>query len=71
MDLSKVRGSKGRKRGIDGLGILAPDYLPAVPNDPLAAEPTQIGYISVYDDPERPRVYSVGMDGVDDGGANC
>lgn len=48
------------------LSELMPKYLPAVPLDGLAAQGKPIGYVS---DPDRPRVYSVGEDGVDDGGS--
>jgi hypothetical protein len=44
---------------------LVPAYLPAVPTDPLAAGGKPIAYAV---DGGRPRVYSVGPNGVDDGG---
>jgi hypothetical protein len=47
------------------LGELVPDYLSAVPADPLAGGGKPLGYVP---DPARPRVYSVGEDGVDHGG---
>ena len=40
-----------------------PAYLPAVPTDPLSG-----GSILYKADPALPRIYSVGEDGVDDGG---
>jgi hypothetical protein len=48
------------------LDELVPKYLPAVPADPLLAAESPIGYIT---DANRPRLYSVGENGVDDGGA--
>jgi hypothetical protein len=48
------------------LESLAPKYLPAVPGDPLAAGAPALRYIN---DPNDPRVYSVGENGVDDHGA--
>jgi hypothetical protein len=44
---------------------LVPEYLPAVPRDPFAADGRGIGYA-----PEAPHpvLYSVGLDGVDNGG---
>ena len=45
---------------------LVPDYLPAVPRDPLRAGVGPIGYDP---GPADPRVWSVGLDGRDDGGA--
>lgn len=47
------------------LDELVPKYLPAVPADPLLAADSPIGYLAQAD---RPRLYSVGDDGVDDGG---
>jgi len=49
------------------LDDLVPDYLPAVPLDPQAAGAT-LRYVNDRSDPARPRVYSVGPDGIDDGG---
>ena len=50
----------------DGLADLVPDYINAIPTDPFSAQARPLGY--------RPRmdpavIYSVGVDGVDDGGA--
>lgn len=50
------------------LGDLVPAYLPSVPLDPLAAGGTALRYINEQADPQRPRVYSVGEDGKDEGG---
>jgi hypothetical protein len=47
------------------LDALVPEFLPAVPLDPLAGSSLPIGYNT---DPTRPRLYSVGTNGVDDGG---
>jgi hypothetical protein len=47
------------------LDDLVPKYLPHVPADPLAAGGKPISYIPTG---PRPRVYSVGPNGVDDGG---
>ncbi len=44
---------------------LVPDYLPAVPADPFADDGRTLGYLP---DAEPPVLYSVGPDGVDDGG---
>jgi hypothetical protein len=48
----------------DTLDALVPDYLPAIPVDPLDPAGGPIRYIP---DAEHPRVYSVGDNGVDDG----
>ena len=48
------------------LGELVPAHLPAVPVDAMAAGGRLIGYLNR---PERPAIYSVGEDGVDDGGS--
>ena len=50
---------------------LVPEYLPAVPIDPLAAGGKPLGYVGPEKDAEKPRVYSVGPNGVDDGGAEA
>jgi hypothetical protein len=50
------------------LDDLVPAYLPSVPLDPLAAGGKALRYVNGSTDPRRPRVYSVGVDGVDDGG---
>jgi hypothetical protein len=47
------------------LADLVPKYLPAVPGDPVAGGGKPLGYVA---DPAWPRVYSVGDNGVDDGG---
>ena len=51
----------------DSLDALVPRYLPAVPLDPMA-DARPIGYAP---DPARPRVYSVGRNGVDDAGSDA
>jgi hypothetical protein len=51
----------------DKMDDLVPTYLPSVPLDPQAAGAT-LRYVNDRTDPARPRVYSVGPDGVDDGG---
>lgn len=48
------------------LDKLAPSYLPAVPLDPMARQ-RRLGHVS---DPRRPAVYSMGHNGVDDGGSD-
>ncbi|MCH9001442.1 MAG: hypothetical protein IIC02_02620 [Planctomycetes bacterium] len=47
------------------LALLVPDYLPAVPIDPFAADGAEIGYVR---ESGRDRLYSVGRNGLDDGG---
>ena len=47
------------------LDELVPAYLPALPLDPMAAEPRPFGY---KPDGERPMLYSVGPNGTDDSG---
>jgi hypothetical protein len=47
------------------LAGIAPAYLPQIPADPLSTCGEQILFIA---DADRPRVYSVGDDGIDDGG---
>jgi hypothetical protein len=47
------------------LDALVPEYLPGLPRDPFAAADRPIGYLR--DDPQ-PRLYSVGANGVDEGG---
>ncbi|MCH7565360.1 MAG: hypothetical protein IH968_16225 [Gemmatimonadetes bacterium] len=47
------------------LSELVPDYLPAVPLDPMASDGRVIVYLL---EPEPPILYSVGENGVDDGG---
>ena len=42
-----------------------PDYLPAVPLDPIAGGGKPLGYVP---DPHRPRVDHVGTNRIDDGG---
>jgi len=50
------------------LEALVPEYLAAVPRDPLATGGAPLGYISAKDDAARPRLYSVGENAVDNGG---
>ena len=49
---------------------LVPTYLPAVPIDPMAPDGRPLGYVLVKgglpDGGDRPLVFSVGLDGVDD-----
>lgn len=47
------------------LALLVPDYLPAVPIDPFAADGAEIRYVR---ESGRDRLYSVGRNGLDDGG---
>ena len=47
------------------LSELVPDYLPAVPVDPFSSTGDPLGYLPNAD---RPRLYSVNLDGFDDGG---
>jgi len=47
------------------LDDLVPRYLAAIPTDPMAAGGRRLGYLP---DPADPILYSVGNDGVDDGG---
>ena len=47
------------------LGALVPAYLPAIPKDPLAQDDRWIGYVLMAD---RAVLYSVGFNGLDDGG---
>ena len=44
---------------------LTPDYLAQIPIDPLSTTGERIVYVA---DSDRPRVYTVGDDGIDDGG---
>jgi hypothetical protein len=54
-------------RAIKDLAELVPNYLPAVPDDPFVDPPQPLGY-----QPQEPaRVYSVGPDGVDEGGLDA
>jgi hypothetical protein len=48
------------------LETLVPDYLPRVPADPFATDENPIRYVSSA--PER--LYSIGVNGVDDGGSS-
>ncbi|MDP6633324.1 MAG: hypothetical protein QGG42_00315 [Phycisphaerae bacterium] len=48
------------------LGDLVPDYLAEVPQDPMDEPGRTIRYAN---DPDMPRIYSVGADGADDGGS--
>lgn len=50
----------------EALAELVPEYLPAVPLDPLAAADRPIGYLP---DAPKPLLYSVGENGTDDGGS--
>lgn len=54
----------GRRPG--ELAQLVPDYLSAVPLDPMAGDGRVISYLP---DADPPILYSIGDDGVDDGGA--
>jgi len=54
-----------RGRQPDTLGDLVPEYLAEVPQDPMDEPGIQIRYVN---DPDIPRLYSVGMNGRDDGG---
>jgi hypothetical protein len=55
-----------RGRLPDRLGQLVPDYLANIPQDPMAEPGNQIRYVN---DPKDPRLYCLGPDGRDDGGA--
>ena len=50
------------------LDSLVPTYLQAIPTDPMAAGAPPLHYIF---DPVDPRIYSVGNNGVDDGGSEA
>lgn len=50
----------------DALAELVPEYLSAVPMDPLAADDRPIAYLP---DAPKPILYSVGENGTDDGGS--
>jgi hypothetical protein len=50
------------------LDSLVPSYLQAIPTDPMAAGAPPLHYIF---DPVDPRIYSVGNNGVDDGGSEA
>ncbi|HZN69304.1 MAG TPA: hypothetical protein VFB66_28780 [Tepidisphaeraceae bacterium] len=50
------------------LDDLVPKYLPSVPLDSMAAGDTPLRYVGPAADAERPRAYSVGLNGRDDGG---
>ena len=47
----------------ESLGELSPKYLPTLPADPITGKPLHYKVVS-----DRPIVYSVGVDGDDDGG---
>lgn len=47
------------------LAPLVPAYLPQIPADPFSTLGEPLIYVP---DPQRPRIYSVGEDGIDDGG---
>ncbi|MCP4378795.1 MAG: hypothetical protein GY794_21790 [bacterium] len=49
----------------DTLEQLLPDYLAKIPQDPMDEPGTEIRYVN---DPDMPRLYSVGEDGRDGGG---
>jgi hypothetical protein len=49
----------------ESLEELVPDYLTSVPLDPMDGEGRTIGYLRTED---LPRLYSVGSDGIDEGG---
>jgi hypothetical protein len=51
----------------DTLQDLVPSYIPSVPLDPLAAG-QPLRYVNPTTDALQPRVYSIGINGVDDGG---
>lgn len=48
------------------LDLLVPEYIPTIPPDPFRADGGPFGYLP-HD--AEPRLYSIGSDGVDDGGA--
>jgi hypothetical protein len=54
-----------RGRLPDALDQLVPDYLARIPQDPMDEPGNPICYVN---DPDMPRLYSVGKDGRDDGG---
>jgi hypothetical protein len=47
---------------------LVPDYLPSVPLDPFAGGAATLRYVNEAADPQHPRVYGVGENGIDHGG---
>jgi hypothetical protein len=47
----------------ESLGELSPKYLPTLPADPITGKPLHYNVVN-----DRPIVYSVGVDGDDDGG---
>lgn len=51
------------KKWPDSLAELSPQYLPTLPLDPITGKPLQYKVVK-----DRPLVYSVGVDGDDDGG---
>jgi hypothetical protein len=51
------------------LDELVPKYLPSVPNDPFAAGGKPLRFS--LSDPGAPGIYSVGEDGIDDGGSRA
>jgi len=53
-------------RRLETLAELVPDYLPHVPDDPFAAESVKLRYAP---DAKRAILYSVGANGLDDGGS--
>jgi hypothetical protein len=58
-----------RGRWPEALDELVPKYLPEIPRDPLAADDRALGYVlakgALPDGGDRPVVYSVGRDGID------
>jgi hypothetical protein len=55
-------------RALQALNDLVPAYLPSVPLDPLATGGVPLRNVGPRQDPQRPRIYSVGENGVDNGG---
>jgi hypothetical protein len=64
--LALYRAEHGRLPAGGQLSALVPAYLPGVPGDPLSTVGDSLIFLP---DAERPRVYSVGEDGIDDGGS--
>jgi hypothetical protein len=64
--IALYRAEHGGRLPAKGLPDLVPAYLPAVPSDPLSISGDPLVFIP---DADRPRVYSVGEDGIDDGGS--
>ena len=53
----------------DGLDSLVPNYLRRLPNDPFRAPHGPLGYVSPPGNPDGRILYSVGPDGLDQGGS--